>query len=211
MDTVKTELIKASLSLLTALIVLGLGWIVGQRLTIKWNLVQKWRETEIANIQQFYAIYGEFKDVSKVWRIVKRSNAAEIGAPEDIRWSLLARACTIESKNETIIIKLATERHIEPEALRSLGLFRQAIQRLRESIRDNIEIPFSSRGLEYDFFNDIAARVGIIVSSTPASQHPALRHACERLKIIADVRLQDFDAALEDFRKARSEYSTTIH
>ncbi len=43
MSTESQEILKASLNLLVVLITLGLGWFIGQRLTIKWNLIQKQR------------------------------------------------------------------------------------------------------------------------------------------------------------------------
>src|ERR1700752_3043255 len=140
------ELLKAGLSLSVALITLAVGWFVGQRFTVKWNLFQKRRETDIANVQQFHSLYGEFKELSKLWRVIKRNKDSSLEIPSAIRWLLLARACAVESKNETIIVKLATERCLSKDDMTKLGLFRQALQKLRESIRDDEEVPFSSRG-----------------------------------------------------------------
>lgn len=201
------ELLKAGLNLSIALVTLGLGWFVGHRLTIKWNLIQKRREIDIATIQQFYSLYGEFKELSKTWRVIKRNKDSKLIIPQDIRWSLLARACVIESKNEAIMVKLATERHLETDALRDLGLFRQALQKLRESIRDDVEIPFASRGPEYIFFNDLAAHVGAIVSSSRMDGTSDPKSASKRLEAIAKIRSPDFVAAIESFRKEHPEYA----
>ena len=207
MSTESQEILKASLNLLVALITLGLGWFVGQRLTIKWNLIQKQRETNIANLQQFYSLYGEFKEVSKIWRLIKRKKDLSRVAPSETRWSLLTRACAVESKNEAIMVKLASERELSADDLTDLGLFRQALQQLRESIRDDKELPSSSRGPEYVFFNDLAAKVGLIISysSTDAIADP--KRASERLRAIVDVRWPDFEKAIEHFRKSHPEYT----
>jgi len=201
------ELLKAGLSLSVALITLGLGWFVGHRLTVKWNLIQKQRETDLANVQQFYSLYGEFKEVSKVWRAIKRNQDSSLVVAPDSRWSLLTRACAVESKNEATVVKLATERDLKEEALRDLGLFRQALQKLRESIRDDVEVPFSSRGPEYVFFNNLAAKVGSIVSSSHAVATVDPKRASQRLEAIANVRSPDFDAEMEHFKKAHPEYT----
>jgi hypothetical protein len=81
------ELLKASLSLSVALITLALGWFVGHRLSVNWNLIQKQRETDIANVQDFHSLYGEFKEVSKVWRVIKRNKDSSLGIARDSRWS----------------------------------------------------------------------------------------------------------------------------
>lgn len=207
MNNEKLELLKAGLNLLVALLTLGLAWFIGNRLSVKWNLIQKRRETDIANVQQFYSLYGEFKEVSKIWRVIKRNKDSSLVFPSDSRWSLLARACAIESKNETIVVKLATERHLEADALKTLGLFRQALQKLRESIRDNLEIPFSSRGPEYVFFNDLAAKVSLIISSSHLDETSDPESASKRLRVIANVRLPHFDAAIKSFSETHPEYS----
>ncbi|HJQ57252.1 MAG TPA: hypothetical protein VJ890_10115 [Vineibacter sp.] len=216
MNSVNLELLKAGLTLLIALITLGLGWLIGQRLTFKWNLLQKRRETDIANVQQFYALYGEFKEVSKIWRVIKRNKGANLTVPPDGRWPLMARACAIEGKNEAILVKLATERHLATDDLRYLGLFRQAIQMLRESIRDDVEMRAGSRGAEYAFFNGLAAKVGLIVFSSPPDQlfRKLLRQlrvgadeisdperASKQLEAIVGVRSPHFKAELEHFEE----------
>jgi hypothetical protein len=205
MNSLTIELVKAGLNLSIALVTLGLGWLIGQGLTVNWNLIQKRRETDINNVQQFYSLYGDFKEVSKTWRVIKRKTSSLV-LPSDSRWSLLVRACAIESKNETILVKLATERHLDAAALNDLGLFRQALQKLRESIRDDVEVPFASRGPEYVFFNDLAAKVALIVSSSPADATSDPKNASKRLEAIANVRLPDFEAAVDSFKKAHPEY-----
>src|ERR1700730_15197824 len=98
MSNEKIEFLKASLSLVVALITLGIGWVLGQRFTVRWNLYQKRRETDIANVQQFHSIYGEFKEISKLWRVMKQTANSAIKSPPESQWLLLARACAVESK-----------------------------------------------------------------------------------------------------------------
>lgn len=129
----------------------------------------------------------------------------------DSRWSLVTRACAVESKNEAITVKLATERDLDDDALRNLGLFRQAIQQLRESILDNEEVPacLGHDQTEYVFFNELAVKVGSIISSSKpidesSDQKTAIEHrktAIERFGKVASYRKPEYDRALDDFHK----------
>jgi len=185
MSQVNLEIFKAALSLSVGVVTLGLGWFVGNRLSLKWNLIQKRREIDMANVQQFYSLYGEFKEVVKIWRVIKRNKDSALAIPSDSRWSLLARACAVEGKNEAILVKIATERDLEEKALVQLGLFRQAIQKLRESIRDDTE-------------------VGAIIISA-FNEDPTSDGATNRLRRVAGVRQRDFDAKLTSFKASRVE------
>lgn len=194
------EVLKASLSLLVAVVTLSLGWLIGQRLTIKWNLIQKQRETDIAVLQQFYLLYGEFKEVSKIWRVVKRNKSSTLVVPSDIHWTLLTRACAVESKSEAIVVKIASERDLSTAELRKLGLFRQSLQQLRESIRDDIDIPSNSRGAEYVFFNNLAADVGWIMVNSIVDASADSRKVGRRLREVTDIGSSEFKEAMAIFK-----------
>jgi hypothetical protein len=197
--TMSIELFKAGLSLLVSLITIVLGWQVGQKLTFNWNILQKRRETELANVQQFYFVYGEFRELSKTWRLMKKTDLAEVSTRPAIRWALLTNACALESKLESVNIKLATERQMSPDQLYFLGLFRQAIQTLRESIRDDLEIASSSRGIDYDYFNELASRVATIITCDPVGSAPDQKQSILQLRHIADVARKDFESSLEQY------------
>lgn len=208
------EILKTGLNLLVALTTLGLTWFIGQGLAVGWNLEQKRRETDIAILQEFYSLYGEFKEIGKIWRIIKKNyyqkySNLEIPPPANY-WLLLSRACAVEGKNEAIMVKLATERNLDESDLRALGLFRQAVQQLRESIRDKREIPSFSRGTEYVFFNNLAAQVGFIISSSKSvSSDP--QSVSERLRILANVRCPDYENEIKRFKGIHPEYSQGGH
>ena len=196
------EVLKAGLDLLVAIIVLFLGWRFGLKFTAKWNLCQKKRETDIANLQQFYSLYGEFKEVCKIWRVIKQERDPNLEVTSDSRWSLLARACAVESKNEAITVKLATERNLDDDALRTLGYFRQAIQQLRESIRDGKEVPSCDREQpEYAFLNELVVKVGSIISSSPMDKSYNPKIGIERFRKVADVRKPHFKDAIKIFKE----------
>jgi len=200
----KLELFKAALAMAVSIITLALGWVVGQRLTVTWNLVQKRRETEIENVHQFHLVYGEFRELSKTWRLMKKNDLVEPPDRAAMRWALATRACALESKLESINIKLASEKKMQDENLRILGLFRQAIQRLRESIRDDLLTASSYRGIEYEYFNDLAARVATLISCEPEGPRPDADTSSQQLSKIASVTLNDFNLATKEYARKHS-------
>ena len=53
--------------LLTYLIFLGLGWLIGKRLTILWSGRQKQNEQDLDAARDFHALYGDFFALWKLW------------------------------------------------------------------------------------------------------------------------------------------------
>lgn len=184
----------------TAAVLLLLTWGLGQRILFSWDARKKRQELDLATSSEFYALYGVFKDISKQWRIMLRQRGRELIFPDHVRWDLLSRACSLESRNEAILMKLSAERLFTLEQVKTLGLFRQAFQQLREAIRDNDEVDSSSRGLEYSLFNALSAEVAsIIASKHPMRQIPS-RDAVNNLHSIAKVTRRDFLEAISSLR-----------
>src|SRR6266481_4046165 len=104
-DAITIELIKAGISV----VLLLLTWLLGQRILVSWDLRKKRQELDITTANEFHHLYGEFKEVTKLWRIIKRNKDHTLSPASTARWDLLSRACAAESKNESIIVKLATE------------------------------------------------------------------------------------------------------
>ena len=63
----KLELLKAILTLGISLLTIALGWFVGQRLNVRWNLRQKQRELDLTTAHDFHMLYGEFFAIWKLW------------------------------------------------------------------------------------------------------------------------------------------------
>ena len=57
MEPMNIELLKAGLSLGVAVITLALGWFVGQRPTVRWNLRQKEREFDLSAANDFHRTF----------------------------------------------------------------------------------------------------------------------------------------------------------
>ena len=181
------ELFKSILSLIVAALSLSATWFIGQRLTAYWNLRQKRNELNLASLQAFHALYGEFKEVVKIWRLAKRPLKQPVEIPHDERWKLLTRACAIESKSEALVLRLTTERFLSSEESATIGLFRQAIQTLRQSIRDNTDCPLGSRRAEYRLMNHLAPQVAAIVSADLPKQAPCAQRAQSQLAMVVDI------------------------
>jgi hypothetical protein len=178
MDPILTEWLKVIPNLFVALITLGLGWVVGQRLTVNWNLRQKRRELDLSNAKEFQLLYGEFFAIWKLWNYYIR----DIGAkelPGASRWELLKRACTAEAGMEAIFVRLASERNLSEEQIESLGQFRQLYQKLREGIRDNQPLRWDhSEHPEYMNFKRLGSQVAyFIVSDEDKDKLAAVKHA----------------------------------
>src|SRR5690242_5311260 len=100
------ELAKGGISLVVTLVGLGVGWLVGQRLSFQWNLRQKRRESDLATAQDLQRVYGDFFAVWKVWNEVARAGDAAARA------GLLRRAAEAEGLLERVLVKLTTERRL---------------------------------------------------------------------------------------------------
>jgi hypothetical protein len=168
------EAVKAAFSLGVALTTLGLGWVVGQRLSNYWSYLQKHKEIDLSAAQDFHRLYGEFFAVWKLWNYYIRDVGATTltGAS---RWELLKRACDAESLVESLFVKLASERILPSTDWDRLGKFRQGYQTLREAIRDNQPLRWdSSTHPEYIAFKRLAIEVAMLIQTGVTSQSSVL-------------------------------------
>src|SRR5579871_4687060 len=108
MDAFITEMVRAIPNLFVAIITLGLGWFVGQRLTVYWSIQQRHRELAISTAHEFHSLYGEFFAVWKLWNTyIRDAGVADTTSP--LRWELLKRAANAEGAIEAILVRLALE------------------------------------------------------------------------------------------------------
>ena len=160
-DSVQLELVKTGL----AILVLGFGWLIGQRIITFWDKRKKRQELDIATSKDFHKLYGEFKEVSRLWRTAKYDGERHVPLefPTATRVELLKRSSASEGGIEAIIVKLATERSLTDQEIKILGLFRQAFQELRSAIRDGRQFPWNNGTPDYVLYNDLAAKVARII------------------------------------------------
>jgi hypothetical protein len=194
-NSMQIEVFKTGLSLLPLL----LGWVLGQRIIAYWDMKKKRRELDIAIAAQFHRLYGEFKEVSRLWRAFcfTGERKMQINFPETTQWGLLQRAAAAEGGVEAVIVKLAAERALEKRDIKILGLFRQAYQILRETIRDCMPLKWTYDTPEYTLFNDLASKTALIISSERIKKQPCSEKAAETLRQITDIRPEDWKNELD--------------
>jgi hypothetical protein len=149
--------------LLTTLIFLGLGWMIGKQLTVLWSRRQKQNEQDLDAARDFHALYGEFFALWKLWNYYIRDLGAE-ALPGASRWQILDRACDSEAKLESTLVRLASEKSLDKKDVETLGRFRQRYQQLRECIRDNVPLEWDhSEHSDYVEFKMLAPQVAAII------------------------------------------------
>ncbi len=169
MEPMNLELLKAALSLGVAITTLVLGWFVGQKLSMRWNLRQKQREFDLIAANDFHRLYGEFFAVWKLWNY-------SLDTQQDntiTRSELLIRASVAEGCIESLLVRLSANRELSHEDVRALACFRQGYQNLREAIRDTHRLDWgSSSHPEYLAFKRLATYVALLIASdtSPASE-----------------------------------------
>jgi hypothetical protein len=193
------EAIKA----LFGLGLLAAGWFVGQKIIANWDLRKKQQELDISTAVQFQQLYGELKEVGRLWRESQKPEASRIRLPKELCWSLLAKGANAESKYEAVAMKLASERVLSRSELAALGLFRQACQQLRQSIRENQGVSWSDYGTAYFLFNDLAAEVTCLIASPRPRKSISSEVARENLAAIAKVRGRHWKIAVVLYRQYR--------
>jgi hypothetical protein len=183
------ELLNALLSIVVAVVTLSFGWLVGQRLTVYWAIRQKRRELELSAVNEFYKLYGEFFTVWKLWSYYLDSIKFALTLPDATRWELLQRASAAEGALESVFVKLSSERVLSAEDTEVLGKFRQAYQRLRESIRNNKHLDWSSQtDPEYLSFKRLAHLTACLILSDDQPRQETKNQTADSLeKITANV------------------------
>jgi hypothetical protein len=132
---VNKTIVASLTSLLSTIVTLAGGWVVGLALAAKWNMRVKERELDFDAIRRVRDLYGEFLSTRRLWNHHKRKNKG-LAQLDDRGLVLFDRSCLAEGQMEALLIKIASERKLTQSQLNDLGLFRQGYQQLRQSIRD---------------------------------------------------------------------------
>lgn len=155
------ELIKGLISGASGFVLLVLTWLIGQRLSYEWGVRQKRRELQLASLQEFYGAYGEFFAVWKLWNRLDPKDASH----GERRWELLKRSAAAEAILEGMFVRLSVELELKDADISALGRFRQAFQQLRQSIRDDVPLPWPHGSCpEYLSFKTLSTSVAALLS-----------------------------------------------
>lgn len=186
-DQAFIELIKTGF----ALVILVVTWLLGQRILAYWEIRKKRKELDIVTATQFQQLYGEYKEVWRLWKVFRNPPDKRMTFPENTQWELLKRATSAESKFEAIIVKMATERVLTQTEARNIGLLRQGFQKLRESIRDGKYFDYSHKTPEYILFNNLACEVATTISSDRKKELTEASEASSNFINVTNVRSED--------------------
>jgi hypothetical protein len=184
------EWVKTVMPLLIAVVTLTGGWIIGTRVTDRWDRIRKQRELDLAALTLFYQVYGEFIAIWKAWGAAKRYSDT-VSPPEDVRWKLLERAVALEGSLEALLIKLAAERPLTDKDIDILAGLRQAYKSLRKEIRSDESSNWASRSNpEYDALKGCATYVNSLLTMRPPTDRPEVTNSSNAFKRISDKAYQ---------------------
>jgi hypothetical protein len=179
-DAIGFEIVKA---LIGPVVAVGLAWLVGNRLSSEWALRQRRRENSLASVAEFYRLYGEFFALWKLCNYAFRDADHEMD--EGALWDLMRRAAALEANGEAILLRIASELALTPDDIRTLGLFRQGVQLLRQSIvKERILGWSSSEHREYQAFKGLSVGVAALATKVGTGTAPSLDIAQRQLREI---------------------------
>lgn len=185
-DSFAHELVKYSPRFLGSLLLLGFGWLIGNRITHYWNCRKSKQELDLEASKIFQSLYGEFFEIWKLWNYYRRDIGAE-NFPEDLWWRVMDRACTAEGRLEALLVSISCEKHLSEDEIEVLGLFRQGFQQLRESIRDYEPLNWnSSKNPEYTKFKNLSPQVHSLIVRDSAKPPTPLDAATQLKKITSN-------------------------
>lgn len=174
------EIVKA---LIGPVVAVGLAWLVGNRLSSEWALRQRRRENSLASVAEFYRLYGEFFALWKLCNYAFRDADHEMD--DATLWDLMRRAAALEANGEAILLRIATELTLTADDIRTLGLFRQGVQLLRQSIvKQRILGWNSSEHREYQAFKGLSVGVAALATKVGTGTAASVEIAQRQLREI---------------------------
>lgn len=179
-DAIGFEIIKA---LIGPVVAVGLAWLVGNRLSSEWAIRQRRREHSLASVAEFYRLYGEFFALWKLCNYAFRDSDHEMD--DATLWDLMRRSAALEANGESILLRIASELTLSEGDIRTLGLFRQGVQLLRQSIvKQRILGWSSSEHREYQAFKGLSVGVGALAAMVGSGKVPPVEKAQQQLREI---------------------------
>ncbi len=147
-------------AIVAPVLTLGLAWLVGHSLTARWDTVKKQTELDLAAMEQFYRIYGEFFAVWKLWDDAIQQDRGK-------RNELFERIATAEAQLEALIVRISCQRALTEDQIHVTGAFRQAYQTLRKCMKHGQSLGDhgwnASNAPPYAAFKGLAASVAVML------------------------------------------------
>jgi hypothetical protein len=160
---------------------LCLIWFIGYRISDRREMQRFRRQLDLASVEAFYKLYGEFFAVWKLWDAALRFPGS-VPSQADHRRDLLLRATVAEGSLEALLVKVTSERRLTPEQQKDLGRFRQGFQTLRQAIREDKSLSWlGSEDPEYVRFKSLALAVASTLSPSPGLPPPEAFNALSQV------------------------------
>lgn len=167
----------------TAAITLGtliLGWLVTTRVSDRWDKLKARRERDLRSLDAFYELYGRFFATWKLWEVAYRERDSAMFS--DRRQELLREAASAEGELDALWVRVTSERVLSSNDIELLGCYRQAFQRLRESIREDVPLVWGkSNHQEYVAFKMLSSTVAGLLSRASSLELPERSEAAAAL------------------------------
>lgn len=184
MDGTQLELAKIVLG---PLVTAGFALVVGNRISAAWSHRQKHREYSLAVTAEFYQVYGEFFAIWKLANYSFRHERPEI--TPDFILGLIERTAAMEARVEAMLLRVASELSLTASEIRTLGLYRQAAQLLRQSIIRREQLDFFGTGqAKYELYKKLSVAVGDLVASLGVREKPAASLATSQMTEITSSK-----------------------
>jgi hypothetical protein len=152
-------------SIVAAVITTVFGGVIILILSSAWARSQKRKEFDLATLEQFQRLYGEFFALYHLWDDLKQDKFVKSEkTSEDFVNDIIQRAYRIEGNMEAVLTRIAAEKRLSIEEVDSLGKFRQAFQRVRKYVTKDIPFKWDSDfHPEYASLKIHASRVSDII------------------------------------------------
>jgi len=191
-EAILFDIVKAVIGPLAAV---GLAWLVGNRISADWAHRQRRREHSLATVADFYRMYGAFFAVWKRANYVFR-DSQDHGDQAVLR-DLVRQATDVEAAGEAIFLRIASEVPLKEADVRTLGLLRQGVQRLRISIVQQKILGWSSsEHPQYQAFKVLSVGVVRLASNVGDARPPSEDVAQTQLREVTHNKWsKEWDAA----------------
>ena len=152
-------------SIVAAVVTTVFGGVIIGILSSAWTRSQKRKEFDLATLEQFQRLYGEFFALYHLWDDFKQNKFAKIERTPDIFVKeIIQRAYSIEGNMEAVLTRIAAEKELSSSDIDSLGKFRQGFQRIRKHVSKDVRFGWDSDfHPEYASLKIHASRVSDII------------------------------------------------
>jgi hypothetical protein len=170
--------VEAGRTAVQAAITFGFVVLLGGAAGVVWTGLNQRRQLDLTSLARFYDTYGSWFATWCTWTALMEGKLQK-DEVERKRDELLAQAAAVEGQFEALLVKIANERHLNPDQLRHLGRFREGYQQLRESIEKREKLPFrvqydATQQSAYVAFKALTVEFATLLARSSWSRRPKL-------------------------------------